>query len=408
MKITQAIGKLTKLPHKYTSAVIAVGGKGTRMGDAAGKTKQFITIRGIPVVARTLIAFQNCGCIDEIVIVANEDETELYPELIKEYGLTKVTRTVAGGKTRRESVLNGFNAIDERARFVAIHDGARCLVTEEDIEKVVSAAYAHGAAIACSKVNDTIKEVNMSLDVTQTINRDALRAAQTPQVFGCDLYRAIALTAKEEGFEATDDASLAEHYGFKVRAVETSEDNFKITTKSDVFRAESVIDRRNGDAAVMRIGHGYDVHKLVEGRKLILGGVVVPHTLGLDGHSDADVLLHAVMDAVLGALSLGDIGLHFPDSDDRYLGIDSGVLTLKVADMMKERGFEIANIDATVIAQKPKLRPYIDAMRENVAELFGCEKDRVNVKATTEEKLGFTGREEGIAAHAVVLLEKAR
>lgn len=408
MKITKAIGKLTKLPHKYTSAVIAVGGKGTRMGDGGGKTKQFITLRGIPVVARTLMAFQNCACIDEIVIVANEDEAGLYPALIREYGLTKVTRTVAGGKTRQKSVLNGFNAVNDKSKFVAIHDGARCLVTEEDIEKVVAAAYSHGAAFACSKINDTIKEVNMSQDVTQTLNRDDLRAAQTPQVFGCDLYRAIALTAEKDGFEATDDASLAEHYGFKVRAVETSEDNFKITHKNDVFRAESVIDRRNGDSKTMRIGHGYDVHKLVEGRKLILGGVVIPHTLGLDGHSDADVLLHAVMDAVIGALSLGDIGLHFPDNDDSYLGIDSGVLALKVADMMKDRGFEIANIDATVIAQKPKLRPYIDAMRDNIAELFGCEKERVNVKATTEEKLGFTGREEGIAAHAVVLLEKAR
>ena len=155
-----------------------------------------------------------------------------------------------------------------------------------------------------------------------------------------------------------------------------------------------------------KIGHGYDVHKLVEGRDLILGGVKIPHTLGLLGHSDADVLLHAIMDSILGALALGDIGRHFPDNDNRYLGISSMKLFSTVSDIMKNSGYQIGNLDATVIAQKPKLKDYIDEMRKNVAGVLGCELDSVNIKATTEEKLGFTGREEGISAHAVVLLEK--
>lgn len=393
----------------FTSAIITVGGSGTRMQSDDGTTKQFMNVAGLPVVTRTILQFQESPYIDEIIIVAKGDEIDLYTDMIHEYSLTKVKRVVKGGSTRQESVLNGFRSINNESKFVCIHDGVRCLITQDNIKAVMKAAYANNCACAASRVYDTLKTADSSLFIQATPDRDKTWCAQTPQVFGADLYRACAYSAKKEGLSVTDDCMLVEHYGFKIKLVDCGRNNLKITTKDDLVLAEAIIRSRNNTNGEenMRIGHGYDVHKLVEGRKLILGGVEIPHEKGLDGHSDADVLIHAVMDAVIGALGLGDIGLHFPDNDKKYKNIDSFVLAKRTAELLKENGYKISNIDATLIMQAPKVRPYIEQMQKNIADVYSVDVSCVNIKATTEEGLGFTGEKLGIASHAVCLITKA-
>ncbi len=391
----------------YTSAVITVGGSGTRMKSENGTTKQFIEIHGIPVVVRTLLEFQKSPYIDEIVIVAKADELNFYTEIINEYNLSKVRRITKGGKTRQESVLNGFKAISHKSEYVAIHDGVRCLITQENIKNVIKTAYAGGASAAATKIYDTLKMTDATMTVVDTPDREKAWAAQTPQVFKTDIYRACAFSAEKEGLTVTDDCMLVENYGFKIKLVDCGRNNLKITTPDDLILAEAILRSRNEIGGNrMRIGHGYDVHRLVKGRKFILGGVEIPHETGLYGHSDADVLLHAVMDAVLGALGLGDIGLHFPDKDPKYKGISSVLLAKETAKLLSDEGYRISNIDATVILQLPKLRPYIDEMRKNIADIYSVDISQINVKATTEEGLGFTGNQEGVSAHAVCVIEK--
>ena len=225
--------------HHFTSAVIAAAGAGTRMN--SDKTKQLLTLQGIPVIVRTLLAFESSPVIDEIIVCAREDELEIYDKFRAEYGLKKLSAVVPGGETRQESVLNGFEAISDECEFVAIHDGARCLITPEDIEKVVRAAYAHGAATACRKVADTVKRVNSSGFIEETINRDTLRLAQTPQVFKVELYRVAAYVAKEEGFTATDDNMLVEHIAFPVKYIDCGGENIKLTTPGDLAVAEVLL-----------------------------------------------------------------------------------------------------------------------------------------------------------------------
>jgi len=390
----------------FTSAVITVGGSGTRMQSNNGITKQFIEISGIPVVVRTLTEFQKSPYVDEIVIVSKDDEIGYYTDIIDKYHFTKVRRVTKGGKTRQESVLNGFKAISPEAEYVAIHDGVRCLITQENIRSVIKTAYATGSAAAATKIYDTLKMTDSSMTVTETPDRERAWAAQTPQVFKTDIYRACAFSAEKEGLCVTDDCMLVENYGFKIKLVDCGRNNIKITTPDDLILAEAILRARNESGGKqMRIGHGYDVHRLVKGRKFILGGVEIAHKTGLYGHSDADVLLHAVMDAVLGALALGDIGLHFPDKDPKYKGISSVLLAKETAKLLEEKGYRISNIDSTVIAQQPKLRPYIEQMRQNIADIYSIDISRVNVKATTEEGLGFTGNEEGVSAHAVCVIE---
>lgn len=393
----------------FTSAIITVGGSGTRMQNECGTTKQFMQISGLPVVTRTILQFQDSPYIDEIIIVAKDDEIDLYTDMIHDYSMNKVKRVVKGGSTRQESVLNGFKSISKDSKYVCIHDGVRCLITQENISAVMKAAYTNNCACAASRVYDTLKTADSSLFIKDTPDREKTWCAQTPQVFRTDLYRACAYSAKKEGLSVTDDCMLVEHYGFKIKLVDCGRNNLKITTKDDIILAEAIINSRNNTNGEekMRIGHGYDVHKLVEGRKLILGGVTIPHEKGLDGHSDADVLIHAIMDAVIGALGLGDIGLHFPDNDKKYKNIDSFVLAKRTAELLKEKGYKISNIDATLIMQAPKVRPYIEQMQKNIADVYSVDVSCVNVKATTEEGLGFTGEKLGIASHAVCLITKA-
>ena len=292
---------------------------------------------------------------------------------------------------------------------MAVHDAARPFVSQAVITAALEAAAACGAAAPAVPVKDTVKRavrgdgktVPEHCMVTDTPDRSTLYAVQTPQCFDRAAYlAALDELDAEKARLVTDDCSLFELTGRPVQLTQGDYANLKITTREDLPRAE----QKEGND--MRIGHGYDVHRLVEDRKLILGGVEVPFEKGLLGHSDADVLAHAVMDAVLGAAALGDIGKHFPDTDPAYAGADSLQLAQHVARIMREHGWKIVNIDSTLLCQKPKLAPYIPAMRENLAAAFGMPVDAVSVKATTEEHLGFTGEGLGIAAHAVALIEK--
>ena len=283
------------------------------------------------------------------------------------------------------------------------------LCGEPVIARTLESAKKYGSGVAAVPLKDTVKRVNEGGVVVDTPPRDALRAVQTPQTFEAELIRR-AHAAYALGERATDDAALAERMGVKVRLTEGDVENIKLTTPEDMLLARQVILRREGqkeEKPMVRIGHGYDVHRLTEDRKLILCGVEIPYTLGLLGHSDADVALHALMDALLGAAALGDIGRHFPDTDPAYKGADSGKLLDHVVALLEEKGYAVGNVDVTIICQRPKLKDYIEQMRQNVARHLKVDADCVNIKATTTEKLGFEGEGLGISSHAVACIEKA-
>ena len=383
----------------FVSAVVLAGGSGLRMN--LGITKQRITLLGESILHRTVRAFDECDEIDAIVVACRADELEWVKDQLKD--ISKPLKIVIGGKTRAESSYNAFVALPEESDFVAIHDGARCLITPENIKKVVRAAYLYGAASAGTTVTDTVKSMSDGF-VDSTIQRDRLFLAHTPQIFSTELYsRAIKSISLDETY--TDDNMLIERIGVKVCSVDTGKHNIKITTAEDLSYAEFILEGRSAVNEI-RVGHGYDVHRLVEGRKLILGGVEIPFEKGLLGHSDADVLTHAIMDALLGACALGDIGRHFPDSAGEFKDISSLELLKRVTCLIYDRGYSIVNIDATLVMQRPKVSPYIDQMISNISEILDIEQGRINIKATTEEKLGFTGSGDGASAHAIATVKK--
>ena len=384
--------------EKTVSAVLVAAGSSTRMGF----DKLSFDLGGETVLHRSIRAFAQCPQVTELVLVAGKNRDFVAQQAAD---CPKPVQIVAGGATRAESAKNGVLAA--HGELVAVHDAARPFVSAAVITAALEAAARCGAAAPAVPVKDTIKAaargdgktVPPDCAVQTTPDRSTLYAVQTPQCFDRAAY--LAALAELDATRArlvTDDCSLFELTGRPVQLTQGDYANLKITTREDLPRAE------NGGKK-MRIGHGYDVHRLVEGRKLILGGVEVPYEKGLLGHSDADVLAHAVMDAVLGAAALGDIGQHFPDTAEEYAGADSLMLARRVAEIMTEHGWRIENIDATILCQRPKLAPHIPAMRAKLAEAFGMPVDAVSVKATTEEHLGFTGEGLGIAAHAVALIE---
>lgn len=381
--------------------ILLAGGSGARMG--AGKNKVLLDLCGESVISRSARAF--AGMVHGMVVVARpEDETALRDELSATAAFPSEVIFANGGDTRQSSVWNGLEALPPQATHVLIHDGARCLVDESTIRRAMEAAERCGSGVAAIPAVDTIKQVNESWQVTATPDRSCLCAVQTPQAFSVELIRRAHLSAQQNGYLGTDDASLVERLGVPVQLTQGSRRNIKLTTPEDMVMAEAMLNTPAFPA--LRIGQGYDVHRLVEGRALILCGVTIPHTLGLLGHSDADVALHALMDAMLGAAALGDIGKHFPDTDERYKGISSMKLLTHVVDLLQENHLRVANADVTIVAQKPKLLPYIPQMRENVASALHLPLNRVNVKATTTEHLAFEGREEGISSQAVCLLQE--
>ena len=365
----------------------------------ADKSKLLLEINGRTVIERTVDTFSKIKDISEIIVVCREGDLDAFEKVLSKYELSYCF----GGDTRQQSMMNALETIDE-CDYLVIHDGARPLVTEKEIGDTLKKAYETDASAVGVPVKDTIKVINSKLEIVDTPERSTLVAIQTPQIFKFDTYVKASELAREQGKDYTDDCRLVENYGKTVSVVIGEYSNIKITTPEDIPMAQSILSLRGEKK--MRIGHGYDVHRLVEGRRCIIGGVEIESELGLLGHSDADVLLHAVSDAILGACAMGDIGHLFPDTDDKWKGADSLKLLEEVVRQVNERGYIIVNIDSTILAQAPKMAPHINAMRENIARVCGIDVDCVSVKATTEEGLGFTGSREGISAHAVCLIEK--
>jgi len=368
----------------------------------AALPKQFLLLSGVPVLLHTLRAFAASPCIDEIILVVPVSHRQQGRQLVT--GLARPCRVVVGGSSRQQSVWNGLTAVSVDIDTVAVHDGARPLVSPRLIERTVAAARRHGAAIAALPAKDTLKLVEEDGVIRRTVDRSSIWQAQTPQAVRLELLREAYEVCRADGVVGTDEASLLEHAGIAGTVVQGEEQNIKITRPDELAMAGAIL---GSGAGGMRIGHGYDAHRLVPDRKLVLGGVTVPHDRGLQGHSDADVLTHALCDALLGALGRGDIGRHFPDHDARYQGICSLKLLEEVMAMVGRAGYGLANADVTVVAQAPKLSGHFPAMRDNLARVCAVDAARINLKGTTTEKMGFAGRQEGISAHAVVLLEPA-
>lgn len=378
-------------------AVILCAGNSTRMGGK--QSKIFHKIGGKTVFEHTLSAFENSLYVFSVTVVCRAEDEKRLRNLAELY--KKVRSFVYGGATRQQSVQNALGEIPDSG-YIVIHDGARPAVKPDEIDKVCMDAIEHHASALAVYAKDTFKTADADQFILSTVPRDNLLHVQTPQVFSLAVYKKAFQNALEKRLDFTDDCQLLEQYGQKVHLVVGSHRNVKITTPEDILAVRAYIERKNQ----MRIGHGYDVHKLVEGRKLILGGIEIPFEKGLLGHSDADVLLHAVSDALLGAAALGDIGKLFPDTDERFQGADSLLLLEEVVRRIHGEGYAVSNIDCTVLAQRPKLAPYIIAMRERIAAAADIALSAVSVKATTEEGLGFTGDGSGIAAHAVCLLQE--
>jgi len=398
----------------HVAAIIAAGGRGVRLG--ADRPKQFLELGGRSILDLSISALAASDRVDEIVVAVPADHLEAAGASWAGRGGTPV-RFVAGGARRQDSVANAFARTAASADIIVIHDAARPFVTGEVIGRAIDAAIAHGAAIAAIPVRDTVKQAGTSgpdgsRAIAATIPRDTVFLAQTPQTFRRDvLARALDAGA---GIDATDEAMLVERLGLPVHIIEGDPGNMKITTPDDLATAEAIAlqasRRSEGDAfsrCQMRIGNGYDLHRLVAGRPLILAGVTIPYDLGLDGHSDADIVCHAVTDAVLGAAAAGDIGRLFPDTDPQWKGADSIALLRGALAHVHAGGYRVSNVDVTVIAQKPKLLPYLQAMRENLASALQVEVAAVSVKGKTNEGVDSMGRGEAMACHAVALLVSA-
>jgi len=384
-----------------TGVIIPAGGTGSRFGHT--RPKQFLDLAGSPILVRTCKAFLDLEMIRALVVVAPADYVQHTFDLLHAHfpaHQTEKLRITAGGVTRQDSVRAGLRSLPAEIELVLVHDAARPLVDRATILRCLHGADRHGAVIAAVPVKDTLKKVGEDGTITATVDRSHLWQAQTPQAATRILLERAFAEAERSRFIGTDEASLLEAAGIPVRVVEGSERNGKLTRPEDLQVAEALLT----EESTMKIGHGFDAHRLVVDRKLILGGVVIDYHLGLDGHSDADVVAHALTDALLGALGAGDIGRHFPDTDPRYQGIDSLLLLAQVQQLLAEQGYRLGNADLTIVCQRPKLAPYLAAMQVNLARCCKVSPAAINIKATTTEKMGYTGRGEGIAAHAVVLV----
>lgn len=382
-------------------AIIPAAGQGKRMGGPGNKL--LLEIAGTPILVYTLQTFSSCPYIREIIIPASTQDLCAIEGIVHSSGIKKKVVVIEGGRQRQDSVYNAIQVLSPEINKVLIHDGARPFLTLSELSLFVERAKDLDSAIMAVPLKDTIKRVNDQDMVVDTPPREELRAVQTPQIFRRDVLEKVHKLAAQERYYTTDDASLLEWQGYKVKILPGSNENIKVTTPEDILVAEAILNKRRR-VGKMRVGQGYDVHALTEGRKLIMGGVEIPHDKGLLGHSDADVLTHAIIDALLGGCALGDIGRYFPDTDIQYKGISSLELLERVIKLVRERGYVIGNLDCIIIAQKPKIAPYIEKMRQNLAEVLGTGLESISVKATTTEHLGFEGREEGISAQAVVCL----
>lgn len=380
----------------FISAIILAAGRSERMGF----DKLLAKINGTPAFLYSIHTFERSG-VNEIILAVPAEKISEYEKEISCRRFSIPVKIISGADIRHRSALLGINATDSRCELLLIHDAARPFVTESMIQSVIASAKENAAAIPVVKLSDTVKFCENGY-VSGTPDRDSLRAVQTPQGFLKKDYLDALEKVGERAEKFTDDASLFEAAGKKVAMTDGDPRCFKLTSPQDMLLARMIAPDMGVDN-MPRIGHGYDVHRFAEGRKLILCGKEIEYSEGLLGHSDADVAVHALMDAMLGAAALGDIGRHFPDNDPQYKGISSITLLKKVNALLKEKSLALSNADITIIAERPKLKAHIEDMRGIIADAVEIDISRVSVKATTEEGLGIAGK--GIAAHAVVLLE---
>jgi 2-C-methyl-D-erythritol 4-phosphate cytidylyltransferase/2-C-methyl-D-erythritol 2,4-cyclodiphosphate synthase len=375
------------------AAVIVAAGRGERAGGEA--PKQYRAIAGEPMIRPTLRAFLEHEQVDVVLPVIQTADELLYRAAVA--GLKKLPPPIQGGATRQASVRAGLEALAANAPdLVLIHDAARPFLTGGLISRAIAAGQASGAAVPGIVIVDTVKQIDKTSTVTETLDRGRLRMVQTPQAFAFAAILDAHRRAAAAGLDSfTDDAALAEWAGHRVSVFEGEAGNVKVTTNEDFVRAEILQLAALSD---VRTGIGFDVHAFADGDHVMLGGVRIPHSRGVTGHSDADVVMHALVDAILGALADGDIGVHFPPSDPQWKGMSSDRFLIFACERVRARGGMIAHLDVTVVCETPHISPHRDAMRARIAAIAGVPLARVAVKATTSEKLGFTGRKEGIVA----------
>jgi 2-C-methyl-D-erythritol 4-phosphate cytidylyltransferase / 2-C-methyl-D-erythritol 2,4-cyclodiphosphate synthase len=425
----------------FVTAIIAAGGRGARFG--AAEPKQFVVVGGRPILERSVTAFLEHPAVHEVIVSMPQELVADSPSYLRHS--PKPLHIVAGGPRRQDSVANAFALTTERTDVVVIHDAARPFVSADVIMRTIAAAAESGAALAAVPARDTVKRARTADHffqgsgrpgkpgpvskaghdrdwreqyVDETLPRETIFLAQTPQAFRRGVLQAALAVGVRDHIDATDEAALAERAGHHVRLVEGEASNIKITTPEDLVIAEAIA-CRGGSAeglglphqallAGSRAGTGYDLHRLVPGRPLVLGGVTVASDRGALGHSDADVVCHAITDAILGAAGHGDIGRHFPDSDPRWKNASSLDLLSRAVGMIRSDGFEVGNVDVTVILETPKIRDHIEAMRKAVGAAIGIDAAQVSIKGKTNEGLDAIGRSEAVAAHAVALLSRSR
>jgi len=385
----------------FVSAILAAAGRGTRLGGA--EPKQMLMLGGRTILQRSFDILDRHDQIDEIVVSLPPNLAASPPAYL--ISGRKPVRIVDGGARRQDSVAKAFAQVSGAATVIVIHDAARPFASPALFTRVIEAAAIGGAAIAALEASDTVKEATAAPGlkvVSRTLVRESVYMAQTPQAFTREVLEHAIAIGRESITGATDEAALAENAGHPVRLVDGEATNMKITTQHDLRISEALVSSRTP-----RIGTGYDLHRLEPGRPLILGGVELAHETGLAGHSDADVLCHAITDAILGAAAAGDIGQHFPDTDAKWKGANSIELLKAAAAIVRAAGFVVANVDAVVIAERPKLAPHIPAMRANVAHAIGIDVSAISVKGKTNERVDALGRNEAIAVHAVALIVHA-
>ena len=385
------------------AAIIAAGGRGRRAG--RGIRKQLRAIEGRTLLEHALAPFDRCDQVGEMVVALPADLAADPPASLR--SVQTPLRVVAGGARRQDSVAAGLDAVTRGASVVLVHDAARPFCTEALIRRVIDAAAEAGAAVPAVQATDTVKRGSAAgghTVVASTLPRDCIYLAQTPQGFRIDVLRA-AVALGRSGVDATDEALLAERAGHPVRLVEGDPENVKITTAADLDRAAGRLARAAGAGiGGVRVGIGYDLHRTAPGRPLVLGGVRVPHDRGLDGHSDADAVCHAVIDAILGGAAAGDVGGHFSNRDPRWKDASSIDLLRRAVAIVHERGFAVGNADVVIMAERPRIGPHAAAMRQRLAETLDVPVEAVSVKAKTGEGVDAVGRGEAMAVHAVATL----
>lgn len=383
----------------HVTAIIAAGGAGKRLG--ANVPKQLLEIGGRPILQQTVDAFVSHPRISEVIVAVPAALVGAPPAWLSG------VKVIEGGATRQASVANAFDVVASDSQIVLVHDAARPFVGPDVISRAIDGAHVHGAAIVAVPVHDTVKRVdrpNAAPVIVETLSRDTIYMAQTPQAFKRDVL-AKAVAVGRSGIEATDEAALAERAGYSVHIVPGDAANVKITTAADLEAARAVA-AKSAAGATTRIGIGYDLHRLVPGRPLVLAGITVPSNRGALGHSDADVVCHAVTDAILGAARAGDIGQHYPDTDARWKDAVSTDLLRETVAIVRKLGWAVENVDVVIVLERPKLGPHKRDMEVRLADALGLAPDAVSVKAKTNEGVDAVGRGDAVAAHAVALVSR--